>query len=112
MALGLLYTCRCGRRYKAYVPKQKLFRGLTGKHVDWSVVDATDEASGDVDEVMAMAAATGAVFVDLRHDGGKVTCDVCQSEVDLLAHFTAVLTHSNYLATSSIAGFKERRLRA
>ncbi len=112
MALGLLYTCKCGRRYKAYVPKQKLFRGLTGKHVDWNVVDATDEACGDIDEVMTMAAVTGAVFVDLRHNGGKVTCDVCQSEVDLLAHFTAVLTHPRDLTTSSTAAFKDRRLRA
>jgi len=112
MALGLLYTCKCGRRYKAYVPKQKLFRGLTGKHVDWGVVDATDEASGDVDEVMTMAAVTGSVFVDLRHDGGTLTCDACQSEVDLLAHFTAVLTNSRDLTTSSTAGFKDRRLRA
>lgn len=69
MAQGLLYTCKCGRRYKAYVPKQKLFRGLTGKHIDWDVVDATAEASGDVDGVMTMAAVTGAVFVDLCYGG-------------------------------------------
>jgi|GEM_PF-621049 len=109
MALGLLYTCECGRRYKAYVPKQKLFRGLTGKHVDWSVVDATDEAAGDVDKVMTMAAATGAVFVDLRENGGKVICDACQSKVDLMAHFTAVLTHAS---GNSAEAARDRRLRA
>lgn len=94
MALGLLYTCKCGQRFKAYVPKQKLFRGLSGKHVDWSAVDATDEATGDVDEVRSIAAVTGSVFVDLRQDNDRITCSACQSEVDLLAHFTAVLTHS------------------
>ena len=48
MALGLLYTCRCGQRFKAYVPKRRLFRYLTGQHVDWGSIDQHDEEHGDI----------------------------------------------------------------
>jgi hypothetical protein len=34
MSLGFLYTCSCGKRFKVYVPKAKLFRALTGRTVD------------------------------------------------------------------------------
>mgnify|MGYP004021462529 FL=1 len=35
MALGFLYTCSgCGKWFKVYVPKQKLFRSITGPTVD------------------------------------------------------------------------------
>lgn len=34
IALGLLYTYRCNQRFKTYVPKSRLFRDLTGRHVD------------------------------------------------------------------------------
>jgi len=35
MALGFLYTCSgCGKRFKVYVPKQKLFRSIMGPTVD------------------------------------------------------------------------------
>ena len=43
MALGLLYTRRCEQRFKAYVPKRRLFRYLTGQHVDWGSIDQHDE---------------------------------------------------------------------
>ena len=94
------------------MPKQKLFRGLTGKHIDWSAVDDDDDARGDVDEVMAMAAITGSEFVDLRLDCDNVTCGTCKSEVDLLAHFTAILTYSHGVGVHSTTGARERRLRA
>ena len=48
MALGLLYTCRCGQRFKAYVPKRRLFRCLTSQHVDWGSIDQHDEEHGDI----------------------------------------------------------------
>lgn len=111
MALGLLYTCRCGRRYKAYVPKQKLFRGLCGKHVDWAAIDAAEAANGGIEEVERMAAFTGAAFVDLRHGGGRMSCSTCRSEIDLLSHFTAVLTYSNgrsSTAPSAVVGRKRQ----
>ena len=43
MALGLLYTRRCEQRFKAYVPKRRLFHYLTGQHVDWGSIDQHDE---------------------------------------------------------------------
>ena len=47
MALGLLYTRRCEQRFKAYVPKRRLFRYLTGQHVDWGCIDQHDEERGE-----------------------------------------------------------------
>ena len=110
MALGLLYTCRCGERFKAYVPKQKLFRGLCGRHVDWAAIDSSEEAEGGVEQVKRMAAFTGATYVDLRMGGARMKCDTCHLEVDLLAYFTAILTYSNRRATAtdSAAGRKRR----
>jgi hypothetical protein len=91
MALGLLYTCRCGTRYKVYVPKFRLFRGLTGTWVDWQAIDNRDEASGDITEVRRLAELTHCSFFDMRQ-GERLTCGECREETDLLGHFRAVMT--------------------
>lgn len=91
MALGLLYTCRCGQRFKAYVPKGRLFRDLTGQNVDWGSVDERDEQRGDIREVERLAAMTDSRFVDLRANE-QTTCCNCNLEIDLLHHFRTVIT--------------------
>ena len=91
MALSLLYTCRCGQRFKAYVPKGRLFRDLSGQHVDWHSVDERDEERGDIREVEQLAALTESRFVDLRADE-QTKCNNCDLEIDLLRHFRAVIT--------------------
>ena len=93
VSLGLLYTCTCGCRFKAYVPKQKLFRAMTGKTVDWKSIDAEEEADGGIDEVRRMAALTKCTFVDMRDDD-QVTCKSCEEQVNLLRHFRSILAYS------------------
>ena len=92
MALGFLYTCNCGRRFKAYVPKQKLFGRLTGTTVDWNRIDQREEADGGIDEVRRQADSTQCSFVDAR-GGGRLRCPSCESEVDLLRHFQMVMAN-------------------
>ena len=93
MALGMLYTCTCGTRYKVYVPKQKLFRPVTGKTVDWTAVDAREEKQGDVAEVQRMAVVTSTTFLDMR-DMDNVECPVCGEEMRLLRYFRSLLALS------------------
>ena len=69
MAIGFLYTCTCGRRFKAYVPKQKLFHTVTGNSVDWERIDRREEDDGCVEDVERQANVTQCSFVDVR--GGE-----------------------------------------
>ena len=96
MAIGLLYTCTCGRRFKAYVPKQQLFRTMTGNTVDWEKIDRREEDEGSVEEVKRHAAFTKCSFVDIR-GGEQLRCPSCSHEVNLMNHFRSVmmnLTHT------------------
>jgi hypothetical protein len=90
MALGFLYTCSCGRRFKAYVPKQKLFRNITGPTVDWERIDRKDEDDGGVEAVKMQARYTQCSFVDIR-GGERLKCPTCNHEVNLLSHFRTVM---------------------
>ena len=94
MALGMLYTCSCGARYKVYVPKQKLFRPVTGTTVNWKAVDAREEAQGDVAAVKRMADVTSSTFLDMREQD-NVECPVCGTEMKLLRYFRSLLARSS-----------------
>jgi len=94
MSLGFLYTCSCGKRFKVYVPKAKLFRALTGRTVDWKSIDAAEEAEGDIDDLETMAAVTECTFVDMRLDD-QLTCLSCERHVDLLHYFRDTLSYSD-----------------
>ena len=110
MALGMLYLCSCGERFRVYVPKQKLFRAVTGKSVNWKAIDAREEDEGDVEDVKRMADLTNSTFVDLRQDE-RVQCEICSEEMNLLRHFQALLAYSaRSLPPHSYA--EPRRLRA
>ena len=91
MALGFLYTCSCGKRFKAYVPKQRMFRTITGGTVDWERIDRRDEDEGHIEEVKRQAQLTHSSFVDVR-GGERLTCPDCEREVDLVSHFRGVMT--------------------
>ena len=92
MALGFLYTCSgCRKRFKVYVPKQTLFRNITGETVDWERIDRLDEEEGGVDEVKRQANFTQSSFVDIR-GGERLQCPKCDHEVDLMRHFRTVMT--------------------
>lgn len=92
MALGFLYTCSgCGKRFKIYVPKQKLFRNLTGETVDWERIDRREEEEGGVEEVKRQATFTQSSFVDIR-GGERLQCPTCNHEVNLMRHFRTVMT--------------------
>lgn len=90
MALGLYYRCRCGERYKIYLPKGKVYGDAVSRAVDWRAVDAREEADGEVDEVRRVAETTGCTFVDGRMEGVLV-CRACASEIDLVHHFRSQL---------------------
>lgn len=98
MALGILYTCSCGRRFKAYVPKQKLFRTVTGPTVDWERIDRMEEADGGVEEVKRQAVFTQCSFVDIRGDE-RLHCPSCDREVNLLSHFRSVMMNLSHPVT-------------
>ena len=95
MALGFLYTCSCGRRFKAYVPKQKLFRTTSGSGVDWERIDRKDEDEGGVEAVEMQARYTACSFVDIR-GGERLKCPTCSHEVDLLSHFRSVMMNLSH----------------
>lgn len=95
MALGFLYTCTCGKRFKAYVPKQTMFRTITGATVDWERIDQRDEADGCIEQVKRHAQFTQSSFVDVR-GGERLTCPTCSHEIDLVSHFRTVMTGLTY----------------
>ena len=99
MALGFLYTCGCGRRFKAYVPKQKLFQPMTGGTVDWARIDRREQDDGGVEEVKRHADYTRSSFVDVRGDE-HLTCASCDREVDLVKHFRLVMMNLTPTAPS------------
>jgi hypothetical protein len=91
VALALSYCCTCGRRYKIYVPKQKVFGETISRSVDWQAVDAREEAHGEVDEVRRVADVTGCTFVDGRHTA-RLVCPGCAAEIDFFEQFRSRLT--------------------
>ena len=91
MALGFLYTCTCGKRFKAYVPKHRMFCTITGDTVDWERIDQRDEDEGQVEEVRRQAQLTHSSFVDVRGNE-RLTCPDCEREIDLISHFRGVMT--------------------
>jgi len=86
VALGLFYRCHCGERYKIYLPKDKMYGDMVSRAVDWSAIDAREEADGEVDEVRRVAESTGCTFVDGRLTSNLI-CRSCACEIDLLHHF-------------------------
>ena len=90
MALGLSYRCRCGERYKIYLPKGKVYGETVSRAVDWQAVDAREEADGEIDEVRRVAEAAGCTFVDGR-SASRFTCRHCACEIDLVRHFRSQL---------------------
>ena len=95
MAIGFLYTCICGRRFKAYVPKQKLFHAVTGGAVDWERIDRQEEDDGSVEDVERQAKATQCSFVDVR-SGDRLKCPSCSHEVNLMTHFRMVMMNLSH----------------
>ncbi|MBT3346130.1 MAG: hypothetical protein HN712_10225 [Gemmatimonadetes bacterium] len=92
MALGFLYTCSgCRKRFKVYVPKQTLFRNITGETVDWERIDRREEEEGGVEEMKRQANGTQSSFIDIR-GGERLQCPTCNHEVNLLRHFRTVMT--------------------
>jgi len=92
MALGFLYTCSgCRKRFKVYVPKQTLFRNITGETVDWERIDRREEEEGGVEEMKRQARVTQSSFIDMR-GGESLQCPACDHKVDLLHHFRTVMT--------------------
>jgi hypothetical protein len=90
MALGLSYRCSCGQLFKIYLPKNKIYGETVSEAVDWSAVDAREEADGEVDEVRRVAETTGCTFVDGRR-AESFTCPACATEVDVVDHFRSRL---------------------
>ena len=86
VALGLSYRCICGKKYKIYMPKRKLFSDLVSRMVDWQAIDAREEADGEVEEVERLAAMSRCHFVDGRMIE-HLTCPDCAAEIDLTQHF-------------------------
>ena len=95
MAIGFLYTCTCGRRFKAYVPKQKLFQTVTGNTVDWERIGRWKEDDGCVEDVERQANVTQCSFVDVR-GGERLKCPSCSHEVNLMTHFRAVMMNLSH----------------
>ena len=90
MALGLSYRCACGKKYKIYMPKHKLFGEIVSRAVDWFAVDAREQAEGEVEEVKRLAHMSRCTYVD----GGsteRLTCTECAQEIDLKTHFRSHL---------------------
>jgi len=90
VALGLSYRCRCGERYKIYLPKGRVYGETVSRAVDWQAVDAREEADGEIDEVRRVAETTGCTFVDGRMTGHFI-CQECGGEIDLVHHFRSQL---------------------
>ena len=90
MALGLSYRCRCGERYKIYLPKGKVYGETVSRVVDWQAVDAREEADGEIEEVRRVAETAGCTFVDGRM-AGQFACRRCACEIDLVHHFRSQL---------------------
>ncbi len=86
MALGLSHSCICGKKFKIYLPKEKIFNDIVSRAVDWSAIDAREEAEGEVEAVRRLAEMSGCVFID-----GSVTdrliCPKCSAELELQDHF-------------------------
>jgi hypothetical protein len=95
MAIAFLYTCTCGRRFKAYVPKNKLFRSITGSTVDWERIDRKEQDAGGIEEVKRSASFTQSSFVDVRGDE-QLTCPSCRHEVNLMSHFRSVMMNLSH----------------
>lgn len=89
MALGLSYCCACGKKYKIYMPKRKLFVDVS-RVVDWQAIDAREEADGAVEGVKRLAEMTRCQFVDGRTTE-RLICPDCAAEIDLTEHFRARL---------------------
>ena len=86
MALGLSYSCVCGKKFKIYLPKDKIFGDVVSRAVDWSAVDAREEAEGEVEEMRKLAAMSGCVFID-GSATDRLVCPKCSAEIDLREHF-------------------------
>lgn len=86
MALGLSYHCTCGKKYKVYMPKRKLFVDLVNRAVDWQAIDAREEAEGEIEKMERLAEMTRCQFVDGRMTE-SLTCSDCATQVDLTDFF-------------------------
>jgi hypothetical protein len=85
LALGLSYRCACGKKYKIYMPKHKLFGEIVSRTVDWLAVDAREEAEGEVEDVKR---ASPHESLHLRGWGQHGTSDL---QIDLKTHFRSHL---------------------
>jgi hypothetical protein len=86
MALGLSYRCSCGKKYKIYMPKRKLFSEIVNRVVDWYAIDRREEDDGEIDEVQRLAIVSRCEFIDARRTN-RLICGDCTNEIDLTEHF-------------------------
>jgi hypothetical protein len=86
MALGLSYRCSCGKKFKIYMPKRKLFSEIVNRVVDWHAIDNREEADGEVDEVQRIAMVSRCEFIDARRTDHLI-CGDCTGEINLTEHF-------------------------
>ncbi len=90
MALGLSYRCSCGKKFKVYMPKRKIFGEIVSRVVDWQAIDSREEANGEVDRVQRLALVSRCEFVDGRMTD-RLICSNCTSEIGLTEHFRTSL---------------------
>ena len=86
MALGLPHSCICGKKLKIYLPKEKIFSDIVSRVVDWSAIDAREEAEGEVEAVRKLAEVSGCVFID-GSTTDRLICPKCSAEIELQDHF-------------------------
>lgn len=86
MALGLSYSCVCGKKFKIYLPKEEIFKHVVSSVVDWSAIDAREEAEGDVEVVRKLAEMSNCVFID-GSATDRLICPECTAEIGLQDHF-------------------------
>jgi hypothetical protein len=93
MALAFLYTCACGKRFKVYIPRLKLFAAMTGTTVNWRAEDERDQADGSIAELERLAGVNDCLFVDGRVCE-EMACPACRQELCFLSHFRAIMAGS------------------
>jgi hypothetical protein len=88
MASTIATTCACGKVFYFYITKQKLFGEIMGDdNEDWEVVDAEEEAAGEIELAQQLAATADGVFVDSR-ESEVTTCPECDEEIIFMEFFS------------------------
>ena len=105
MALGLSYRCACGKKYKIYMPKHKLFGEIVSRAVDWLAVDAREEAEGEVEDVKRLAHMSRCTYVDDCNTTGEF-------RQPFLQFFTIVVGSGVFSLIANLIDSPLNRLRA